>query len=97
MEPATLDGIPGAGQVRSRRRPEGSREHRGVFAFRRGHEARLVEILAARQPVEYVGTMDGRRVRLRVRLTDMSLARGLVAFQGLGEPHGESGEEPAGA
>lgn len=96
MEQATLDGLPGAGTVRSRRRSEASREYRGVFAFRRGHEAAVVEALALRKVVEYDGIIDGRRARLRVRLTDMDPGQGLVAFQGVGEPQYESDETLAG-
>jgi hypothetical protein len=90
MQPATLAGIPGAGEVRVRRRSEEGREYRGVFAFPREHEAGLVELLASREPVEYLGMIDGERRCLRVRLTDLSRTRGMAYFQGLGEPYDES-------
>lgn len=96
MEQATLDGLPGAGAVRSRRRSDASREYRGVFAFRRGHETTLMELLAGRKVVEYQGTIDGRRARLKVRLTDMDPENGMVAFQGMGEAWDESDETLAG-
>lgn len=96
MEPATLDDLTGAGLVRSRRRSEASREYRGVFAFRRGHEATLVQALALRKVVEYDSIIDGRRARLRVRLTDMDGGQGMVALQGVGEPWDESDETIAG-
>ena len=96
MDKATLGDVPGAGEVRIRRRSESAREFRGVFAFRREHEATLVELLAARMELEYEGLIDGERQRLIVRLTDLSLETGLAYFQGLGEPFGDAREASAG-
>lgn len=96
MDKATLGDIPGAGEVRIRRRSETAREFRGVFAFRREHEATLVELLAARTELEYEGLIDGGRRRLNVRLTDISLETGLAYFQGLGEPYDDAREASAG-
>lgn len=89
MDRAALDDIVGAGEVRVRRRNETECEYRGVFAFALEHEARLVELLAAREPVEYQGMIDGEPRRLRVRLTDLSVTSGMAYFQGLGEPYDE--------
>lgn len=96
MNRAALDDIAGAGEVRVRRRNETEREYRGVFAFAREHEARLVELLGAREPVEYQGLIDGEPRRLRVRLTDLSLTSGMAYFQGLGEPYEEREEATTG-
>lgn len=96
MDEATLGDIPGAGEVRIRRRNETTREFRGVFAFRQEHEATLVELLAARAELEYHGLIDGERRRLRVRLTDLSIDTGFAYFQGLGEPFGDAREASAG-
>lgn len=96
MNKATLNGIPGAGEVRSRRRSETSREYRGVFAFPREHEAALVELLASRETVEYEGVIDGELRRLKVRVTDVARSSGVAAFQGLGEPYGGAEETRAG-
>ena len=90
MHPSRLDGIRGAGEIRSRRRSEVEVEFRGVFAFRKEHEATLVELLASRKPVEFEGVIDGERRLLQVRLTDIALVTGLAYFQGLGEPYDES-------
>lgn len=96
MDKATLGDVPGAGEVRIRRRSESAREFRGVFAFRREHEKTVVELLAARRELEYEGLIDGERQRLTVRLTDLSIETGLAYFQGLGEPFGGSREASAG-
>lgn len=96
MDRAALDDIVGAGEVRARRRNETEREYRGVFAFPREHETRLVELLAAREPVEYQGMIDGEPRRLRVRLTDLSVTSGMAYFQGLGEPYDERDEASTG-
>ena len=96
MDRARLGGIDGAGEVRARRRSETAREYRGVFAFPREHEAELVELLAARAVVEYEGLIDGARRLLKVRVTDLALQDGIAAFQGVGEPYGESDEVATG-
>lgn len=96
MDRAVLDDMVGAGEVRVRRRNETEREYRGVFAFAREHEARLVELLASREAVVYQGMIGGEPRRLRVKLTDLSLTRGMAYFQGLGEPYSERGEAGVG-
>lgn len=96
MDEATLNGIRGAGEVRIRRRSETEREYRGVFAFPREHEAALMKLLASRDVVEYEGIIDGRRQRLKVRVTDLARASGIAAFQGLVEPYSDVEETKAG-
>ena len=96
MHPSRLDGIHGAGEVRCRRRSETTLEFRGVFAFRKEHEAALVDLLASQKAVEFAGIINGERRLLQVRLTDMSLVTGLAYFQGLGDPYDESRESRAG-
>lgn len=88
MERATLGDVPGAGEVRSRRRGETDREHRGVFAFRRAHEEAIVELLESREAVEYQGVVEGERRRMKVIVTDLAPDMGLAYFQVLGEPQG---------
>lgn len=82
MQPATLAGIPGAAEVRSRRRSELTREYRGTFAFRKQHEAAIIRIYQERERVEFEGPLEGGRTRLAVVLTDVELEIGFVFFQG---------------
>lgn len=96
MQPATLGGLPGAGELRSRRRSEASREYRGVFAFKREHESTFLEWVSSREAIEYAGVIDEERRCLKVKLTDLSRTSGMAYFEGLGEPYGESSEARAG-
>ena len=82
MQPATLAGIPGAAEVRSRRRSELTREYRGTFAFRKQHEPAIVRLYESRERVEFEGRFDGVRTRLDVVVTDVELEIGFVFFQG---------------
>lgn len=82
MHPATLAGIPGAAELRSRRRNELTREFRGTFAFRKQHEAELIRIYESRERVAFEGPFEGGRTRLEVILTDLELEIGFVFFQG---------------
>lgn len=82
MHPATLAGIPGAAEVRSRRRNELTREYRGTFAFRKQHEADFVRIYESRERVTFEGRFEGERTKLDVVVTDLQLEIGFVFFQG---------------
>jgi len=90
MDQATLGGVQGAAEVRVRLRDETSREYRGVFAFAKEDEGKLVALLASRAEVDYVGPIEGRVLRLSARLTDLSLVYGLAYFQGLNDPLADS-------
>jgi len=87
MQPATLGGVPGAGEVRWRRRTDSDLEYRGTFAFRRQHEPAIIELCNSRLEVEYEGAIGDASRKLRVVLTDLSLERGIAYFQGVGEPY----------
>jgi hypothetical protein len=92
MERATLGGVPGASEVRSRRRSETHVEYRGAFAFRREHEAAIVQLLESREPVEYRGLVEGDRRRMKVIVTDLAPEAGLAYFQAVGEPYDAAGQ-----
>lgn len=86
MHGATLGGIPGAGSAKSRRRDQEQRDWRGTFAFRAEHDAAVVQLFNARQPVIYEGLVDGERRTLEVRLTSYTLQAGLAFFEGSETP-----------
>ena len=81
MEPAKLGGIPGAAEVRSRRRSESIREYRGTFVATRENDAKLVHFLKSRERIHFEGVVDGQLATLTVIVTDVSPATGMVFFQ----------------
>ena len=87
MERATLGGLLGAAEVRSRLKSETDHEYRGTFAFRSSDEPAILRLLDSREVVEFEGPIHGEQKRLQAFLTDVSLERGLVYFQGKGDPY----------
>lgn len=89
MQDATLGGIPGAADVRSRLVTESVRQHQGTFAFLSKHAAAVMQLYDLRDPVEFGGLIDGQHGYLSVVLTHISLEGGMVFFSGSGEPSRE--------
>ena len=85
MHGAKLGGIPGAGDVRSRRGFEGVREYRGTFVSRRENDEALRRLMETRERVEFEGLVDGERKTLRVIVTDVSPETAMVFFQAVRE------------
>jgi hypothetical protein len=86
MQPATLGGVRGAGEVWSRRPAEGQAEWRGTFGFKEADEEAMVALEAARTLIAYEGLFDGERRRIEVRVTAVMRGLGLAFFEGTGEP-----------
>jgi hypothetical protein len=83
MERATLGGVPGAGDVRSRRFGSG-REYRGTFVAGRANDATFVRLLETRELIDFDGVVDGEARMLKVIVTDVSPETGMVFFQAAG-------------
>lgn len=86
MNRATLGGLPGAGEAKSRRRNESRLEWRGTFVFPAEHESAVVELEESRRPVVFDGLMDGERSKIEVRVTFVMPEAGMAYFEGAGEP-----------
>ena len=89
MQDATLGGIPGAADVRSRLVTQSVRQHQGTFAFHSKHAAAVMQLYDRGDRVEFGGVIDGEHGYLPVILTHVSLEAGFVFFSGSGEPSRE--------
>jgi hypothetical protein len=93
MHAASLAGLPGAGDVRSRRATASTLDYRGTFAFRREDENTIAALVHANQLVDFEGFVDGERKRLKVRLMFVATESGTVFFEasddGLGTTEGD--------
>lgn len=96
MNRATLGGVPGAGEVHSRRASETTREYRGAFAFRGEDTPTVARLLDSGEVVEYLGQIDREHNGLRVLVTDVSFDRGIAYFMGKGEPYSVSQDQASG-
>ena len=86
MQRATVGGIPGAADIRSRVLNGSTRQYQGAFAFFAEDQAAITELYEAGTRVELEGLIDGEMGRLPVFLTYLSLDAGIVYFAGSGEP-----------
>jgi len=86
MGPATLGGVPGAGDARSRGgRDQKRREWRGTFFFDVQHEAAIEKLAAARAKVPYEGPIDGKPQKVSVTILSYTAGTGAASFEGSGE------------